>query len=65
MPSDEDLVPSAGLEPARPCELRILSPVRLPIPSRGHHQTGVANLTHTCHDLSEGIHDKPTFIVMV
>src|SRR5579859_5481366 len=29
------LVPSAGLEPALPCEKRILSPLRLPIPPRG------------------------------
>ena len=31
----ESLVPAAGLEPARPCELRILSPLRLPIPPPG------------------------------
>ena len=28
-------VPMAGLEPARPCGQRILSPLRLPIPSHG------------------------------
>ena len=29
------LVPAAGLEPARPCGLKILSLVRLPIPPSG------------------------------
>ena len=29
------LVPGAGLEPARPCGQRILSPLRLPIPPPG------------------------------
>ena len=31
----ESLVPGAGLEPARPCGQRILSPLRLPIPPPG------------------------------
>jgi hypothetical protein len=35
-----DLVRAAGLEPARPCGLRILSPVCLPIPSRPHGAVG-------------------------
>ena len=30
------LVPAIGFEPIRSRELRILSPVRLPIPPRGH-----------------------------
>ena len=30
-----NLVPRAGLEPAQPCDQRILSPVRLPIPPSG------------------------------
>jgi hypothetical protein len=30
------LVPRGGLEPPRPCGLRILSPLRLPISPSGH-----------------------------
>src|SRR3546814_8983796 len=33
--SSDLLVPAAGLEPARPCGLGILSPVCLPVPSSG------------------------------
>ncbi len=29
-------IPAAGVEPARPCGHRILSPARLPIPPRRH-----------------------------
>src|SRR5262249_59265399 len=36
-----DLVPLAGLEPARPCGHLILSQARLPIPPQGH---GFANI---------------------
>ena len=32
----ELMVPGAGLEPARCCHRRILSPLRLPIPPPGH-----------------------------
>ena len=31
-----EMVPAAGLEPARPYGQRILSPLRLPIPPSGH-----------------------------
>ena len=38
----ETMVPGAGLEPARYCYRRILSPLRLPISPPGHSQlTGV------------------------
>ncbi len=30
------MVPAPGLEPGRPFEQRILSPLRLPIPPSGH-----------------------------
>ncbi len=30
-------IPAAGVEPARPCGHRILSPARLPIPPRRHN----------------------------
>jgi hypothetical protein len=30
------MVPRGGLEPPRPCGLRILSPLRLPISPSGH-----------------------------
>lgn len=33
------VVPAAGLEPARPFGQRILSPLRLPIPPGGHHDS--------------------------
>ena len=34
------LVPRGGLEPPRPCGLRILSPLRLPISPSGHCRVG-------------------------
>jgi hypothetical protein len=34
------LVPRGGLEPPRPCGLRILSPLRLPISPSGHCRLG-------------------------
>jgi hypothetical protein len=34
------LVPGGGLEPPRPCGLRILSPLRLPISPSGHCRVG-------------------------
>ena len=38
------MVPGAGLEPARPCGQRILSPLRLPVPPPGHRSglSGIA-----------------------
>ena len=32
----KEVVPAPGLEPGRPFEQRILSPLRLPIPPSGH-----------------------------
>ena len=39
------LVPGGGLEPPRPCDLRILSPLRLPIPP--------SRLVHTFYSIGE------------
>ena len=38
-------VPEEGLEPSNPCECRILSPVRMPIPPL-RHIVKVANATN-------------------
>ena len=40
-------IPAAGVEPARPCGHRILSPARLPIPPRRQSITGVAGFEPT------------------
>ena len=36
------VVPAPGLEPGRPFEQRILSPLRLPIPPSGHDVDQIA-----------------------
>ena len=36
-PYGVQLIPAAGVEPARPCGHWILSPARLPIPPRRHN----------------------------
>ena len=41
------LIPAAGVEPARPCGHWILSPARLPIPPRRQSITGVAGFEPT------------------
>ena len=41
------VVPEAGLEPARSYEQRILSPLRLPIPSFGHKRNILATTYQT------------------
>ena len=41
------LIPAAGVEPARPCGHWILSPARLPIPPRRQSFTGVAGFEPT------------------
>src|ERR1039457_1135604 len=38
------MVPGGGLEPPRPCGLRILSPLRLPISPSGHVESNHLNL---------------------
>ena len=36
-------VPEAGIEPARPCEHRILNPARLPVPPLGQNGRQIYN----------------------
>ena len=47
------MVPGAGIEPARPCGRRILSPLRLPVPPPGQGQVSVGRGTHRDIDLPE------------
>ena len=46
-PYGVQLIPAAGVEPARPCGHWILSPARLPIPPRRQIVTGVAGFEPT------------------
>ena len=46
-PYGVQLIPAAGVEPARPCGHWILSPARLPIPPRRQSFTGVAGFEPT------------------
>ena len=46
-PGFSDVIPAAGVEPARPCGHWILSPARLPIPPRRHDmKNAIFHLTH-------------------
>jgi len=47
------LVPRGGLEPPRPCGLRILSPLRLPISPSGHCRLGAGAEGQSCSALSQ------------
>ena len=55
------LVPRAGLEPARPCGLRILSPLRLPISPPGRARCGptMGQMTGTASLAAPAIDPRP------
>ena len=47
------MVPGAGIEPARPCGRRILSPLRLPVPPPGQGHVSVGRGAHRKIELPE------------